>query len=537
MPTRVYPQKLNNYQLGDNMYPTLEKDGYKEYHWKAAHPGVSFCYLNFTPRNGKHTNIPNGKGMAIVGLQYFMFSHLVNEWNEGFFELSEDDAVNPHKRIASAMLGKEVDVSYLRKLYQLGYLPLRIKALPEGTMVPYGVAPFTMVNTVEGFDWLPGVLETVTSTETWPIGTSATTARAYLKNIMVMAKATGLPSWMIPFMAHDFSFRGMFGKQAAAMSTFGHLSSGLVGTDTMSGVPFAEEYYGADCEKELLAATVDATEHGVTCQWLNDAGDGEIEFFTHLMTNITPTGPLSLVSDTRDFWKLVTVFLVEMKEVIMGRDGTLVIRPDSGDPVEILCGTGGYLLDNGLYRVWDGAPYDSKSTYRDVPEWECKGLIECLWDIFGGTVTDEGFKLLDSHIGAIYGDAITLVRQEEIYRRLMDKKFVPSVVLGVGSYSYQYVTRDTHGSAVKATDIVKYGEHVAIFKKPKTDLSKSSAKGLLRVEREDGKLVMYDNQTPEQEEQGLLETVFLDGVITKVQTIAEIRAVVAAEIEKEIIDG
>ena len=516
------------------LQPTLEKDGYKEYHWKAAHPGVSFCYLNFTPRNGKHSNIPNGNGMSLAGLQYFMMSHLVHEWNEGFFNLSVEDAVNPHKRIASAMLGKEVDISYLEKLHAVGYLPLRIKALPEGTMVPYGIAPFTMVNTLPDFDWLPGVLETVTSTETWPISTSATTARAYLKNVMDMAKATGLPSWMIPFMAHDFSFRGMFGKQAAAMSTFGHLSSGLVGTDTMSGVPFAETYYGADCEKELLAATVDATEHGVTCQWINDEGEGEIEFFKHLMTNVTPDGILSVVSDTRDFWSLVTEGLPTLKETIMNRSGTLVVRPDSGVPEDILCGLGGYQLENGLYRIWSGSPDDRNSTYRDVPERESKGLIECLWDIFGGTVTEEGFKLLDDHIGAIYGDAITLDRQKVIYDRLMAKGFVPSCVLGVGSYSYQYVTRDTHGSAVKATNIVKDGKNVAIFKKPKTDLSKSSAKGLLRVERENGVLVMYDNQTPEQEEQGLLKTVFLDGKLTNIQTLAQIRAVVAAEIEAEI---
>ena len=111
-------------------------------------------------------------------------------------------------------------------------------------------------------------------------------------------------------------------------------------------------------------------------------------------------------------------------------------------------------------------------------ECEVKGLIECLWDTFGGTITDKGFKLLDEHIGAIYGDAITLVRQRQILQRLADKGFASKLVLGIGSYSYQHVTRDTHGSAVKATSIVKADERIAIFKDPKTATKKKSAKGL-----------------------------------------------------------
>jgi nicotinamide phosphoribosyltransferase len=103
---------------------------------------------------------------------------------------------------------------------------------------------------------------------------------------------------------------------------------------------------------------------------------------------------------------------------------------------------------------------------------EIKGLIECLWDIFGGTSTDKGYKLLDDHIGTIYGDAITLKPQRQILQRLMDKGFASKVVLGIGSYSYQYVTRDTHGSAVKATSIVKNGKRIAIFNVPKTDTKK-----------------------------------------------------------------
>ena len=165
---------------------------------------------------------------------------------------------------------------------------------------------------------------------------------------------------------------------------------------------------------------------------------------------------------------------------------------------------------------------------------EVKGLIECLWDTFGGTVSDKGYRILDKHIGAIYGDAITLQRQRQILQRLMDKGFASNVVLGIGSYSYQHVTRDTHGSAVKATSVVKNGQRVAIFKDPKTDKKKRSAKGLFKVERIAGKLVVRDDVSEAEEAQGLLETVFEDGVLLKETSLSEIRQRIKAELKREI---
>ncbi|MDX1343464.1 MAG: hypothetical protein R3227_13940 [Reinekea sp.] len=286
---------------------------------------------------------------------------------------------------------------------------------------------------------------------------------------------------------------------------------------------------------------MDATEHSVTCSWLLE---GEIAFFRYLMTEQSPKGILSVVSDTWDFWTLVTEYLPQLKDEIMNRDGTLVIRPDSGDPVKILTGYRSIALQD-ISRVSDACEIADKEgfeaveiqgTYYDVktgnPMQPCevKGLIECLWDIFGGTTTDKGYKLLDDHIGAIYGDAITLKRQREILQRLMDKGFASKVVLGIGSYSYQYVTRDTHGSAVKATSVVKGGERVAIFKDPKTDQGKKSAKGLLKVIRQDGTLRVLDNVSPQEEAEGLLEVVFEDGKLVKTTTLAEIRDRIAQQL-------
>ena len=526
---------------------SMQKDVYKEFHSRAYHPDVSEVYANFTSRSGKLSNVENNDKVAFVGLQYFIKSYLQEEW-AAFFSASKAEAVANHKRVLSAMLGYSVDVSYLEDLHDLGYLPLKIKALPEGTLVPYLVPPMTVVNTKEGFQWLTNMIETVLSCENWPIQTSATTSVAYFKVFKEFAQKTGLPMDAVPFQGHDFSFRGMFGKQAAAMSGFGHLASGLVGTDTIPAVLFAEKYYGANVDNELVGCSVDATEHSVTCSWIME---GEIEFFQYLMREQSPTGILSVVSDTWDFWTLVTDYLPQLKDEIMARDGTLVIRPDSGDPVTIL--TGYIKSPHGDYkeeqRSQDGVIKRARQNGFEAIEWggdiistregeegrvlmpcEVKGLIECLWDTFGGTTTDKGFKLLDDHIGAIYGDAITLTRQRQILQRLINKGFASKVVLGIGSYSYQYVTRDTHGSAVKATSVVKGGERVAIFKDPKTDTKKKSAKGLLKIDSVDGELTLFDNVTEQEESEGLLETVFEDGKLVKETTLADIRALIDTQI-------
>ena len=525
---------------------SMQKDVYKEFHSRAYHPEVSEVYANYTSRNGKLSNVENNKKVAFVGLQYFIKSYLQEEWAE-FFNADKETAVRNHRRIMSAMLGYPVNVKYLEDLHDLGYLPLRIKALPEGSLVPYLVPPITVVNTKEGFQWLTNMIETVLSCENWPIQTSATTSVAYLKVFKEFANKTGLPLDMVPFQGHDFSFRGMFGKQAAAMSGFGHLASGLVGTDTIPAVLFAEKYYGADVDNELVGCSVDATEHSVTCSWIME---GEIEFFKYLMREQSPTGILSVVSDTWDFWTLVTDYLPQLKDEIMARDGTLVIRPDSGDPVKILTG---YKISpvsdhSELFSTQEDAEKDVLEKGYEAYRWngeyfgfegnktvslmycEVKGLIECLWDIFGGTTTSKGYKLLDEHIGAIYGDAITLVRQRQILQRLMDKGFASKVVLGIGSYSYQYVTRDTHGSAVKATSVVKSGERVAIFKDPKTDTKKKSAKGLLKVEKVDGEFTLLDDVTEQEENEGLLEVVFEDGQLVKETTLKQIRELIDEQI-------
>ena len=242
--------------------------------------------------------------------------------------------------------------------------------------------------------------------------------------------------------------------------------------------------------------------------------NGEIETFERLITKLYPSGIISIASDTWDFWKVLTEYLVQLKSIIMQRDGKVVIRPDSGDPVKIIVGD----------------PDADKNTPQYM------GAVECLWNIFGGTYTDKKYKMLDSHIGLIYGDSITLERANAILQGLEAKGFASgNIVFGVGSYTYQYVTRDTFGFAMKATSGIVNGERRDIFKAPKTDTgNKKSAKGLLRVKREDGVLKFFDQQSEVQEASGLLEAVFLDGELLKDVSLSGIRKQINIELKKEI---
>lgn len=230
---------------------------------------------------------------------------------------------------------------------------------------------------------------------------------------------------------------------------------------------------------------------------------GELAHFRHLIVDVYPAGVVSIVSDTWDFWKVMTEFTVALKPEILARDGKVVFRPDSGDPVKIICGDP---------DADPGSP-------------AFKGAVECLWDVFGGTETDKGFKVLDSHVGLIYGDSITLARAEDILDQLFSQGFASTnIVFGIGSFTYQHVTRDTLGTAIKATAGVVDGKWREISKAPKTDDgTKHSACGLLRVEYEHGRYVLYDRQTEEQEQQGMLKTVFKDGQMYRRQSFPEIR--------------
>ncbi len=494
-----------------NINPLTCIDFYKADHRRQYPEGTTEVYANFTPRNSSLAKVIKesyDNKVLFFGLQYFIKDFLINAWNEGFFKQNKDKVVAAYKRRMDCSLGKDaIDVAHIAALHDLGYLPIKIKALPEGTRVPITVPVLTIVNTHPDFFWLTNYIESVISCYLWKPITSATTAFEYKKLLTQYAVKTGSPKDFVQFQAHDFSFRGMSSLQDSVLSGAAHLTS-FWGTDSVASIDLVENYYGANAEQEMIGCSVPATEHSVMCMGMQD---GELATFRRLINDIYPNGIVSIVSDTWDFWKVVTEYTVELKDEILKRDGKVVIRPDSGDPVKIVVGDP-----------------DAK---KGSPEY--KGAIECLWDVFGGTITDTGYKMLDSHIGLIYGDSITLERAEAILKGLEAKGFCSgNVVFGVGSYTYQYVTRDNFGFAMKATSGVVNGERRDIFKNPKTDSgTKKSAKGLLRVERSGDSLVLHDKQTEEQEKQGLLECVFVDSKLTKPISLSEIRKVVDADLK------
>lgn len=466
--------------------PCLLKDAYKVGHVHQYPKNTTLIFNNFTPRKSKLDGINHS---VFYGLQYFLSEYLGEAFDENFFRYGKGCAEYYHKvgQLFTGFPGYE----HINQLYKLDLLPLAIYALPEGTVVPCGVPALVSYNTHRDFFWLPNMLETLMSCTLWSACTSATIAREYRLILDRYAAATSDIPEFVDYQGHDFSMRGMSSVESAIISGMAHLHY-FKGSDTIPALLAREYYY----DEPLHIASVPATEHSVM-----SAGGQSNEFATikRLITEVYPSGIVSIVSDTWDFWKVITEYLPILKNLIMERDGKVVIRPDSGDPVEILCGSGSIITE------WN----------KDQNH--AKGLIECLWDIFGGTINSKGYKQLDPHIGAIYGDAITLERCETICERLKDKGFASTnIVFGIGSYSYQYHTRDTLGWAVKATYAEINGQGMSLTKNPKTDDgTKKSHSGLLKVVKEGDTLKCIQNVTwdefhaPDNE----LKLVYKDGEI------------------------
>lgn len=485
----------------------LQTDSYKLQHKNIADlaGNTTRVYSNWTNRGSR---IPGVDKVVHFGLQAFL-EELKETWVP-FFEADEDLVVDLYRERLANFMPADADLSHIRALHRLGYLPLEFKAVPEGTRVPLRVPTFTIENTVDEFFWFTNYVESIISTSIWQASTSATIAHRIRSMLDDWALKTGGTKEDVNFQGHDFSFRGMSSAESSAMSGAGHLLN-FNGTDSINSLNWIDQNYGG----EYLAASVPATEHSVMCA--GAAVLGEKELFRRII-ELYPEGIVSVVSDTFDLWKVLTDFLPAFHDDIMARDGKLVIRPDSGNPVDILCGTDGVRAKRlEEYPDIDRSPSD-------------KGVIEILWNEFGGTVNEAGYKVLDPHVGAIYGDSITYDRANEINERLAAKGFASiNWVAGLGSYTFQLNTRDVFGSAIKATWTEVDGIGYDLQKDPITDDGlKKSAKGRLAVQRDEaGELYLIEQATPEQEAASELKTIWKDGEFVRHQTFAEVREVLA----------
>jgi nicotinamide phosphoribosyltransferase len=475
------------------LYAIMQTDGYKLDHRRQYPQGTEFVYSNWTARGSR---IPEIDKVVFVGLQAAIQRRLMEDFVP-FFAASADEVCDAYQRMLDSYLGPtDIGTDHIRALHGLGYIPLEFKALPEGTRVPLRVPMFTVENTHPDFFWLTNYFETILSNELWMPMTSATIAARIRESMNKWAIKTTGSTDGVGFLGHDFSMRGMAGAGAANLSGMGHLVA-FTGTETVPVLQYVQDYYPFD---GFLAGTVPATEHSVMCA---GGDENERETFERLL-DLYPKGFLSVVSDTWDFWNVMTNHLPALHDRIMARDGRLVIRPDSGDPADIICGTSA----------------GGGSTPQE------RGAIQLLWDEFGGTINSLGYKVLDGHVGLIYGDAMNFDRIEDINERLAIKGFATtSWVAGIGSYNYQYQTRDTFGFAMKATNVTIKGEDRAIFKSPKTDSGlKRSLKGRVGVyESSDGNLFALDQLEGSMYDDSLLTTVWKDGTFTKYLGFDEVR--------------
>lgn len=539
--------------------PQLAVDSYKLNH-KAMYPqGTTKIYSNMTPRSGKIIEkiIPAAVYDGAVvhyGLQGLIM-HLVGLFEENFFNVPLGKAIQQYGDAIAPFTGDMKDVSGFIALHNLGYLPIEIRGLREGTIVPYKVPTFTVKNTHPDFGWFTNYMETYFSDEYWKPATIATIARYYRKMFEKFAKDTGVPPEFVDWQGHDFSCRGMSGMMDSAVSGSGHLTS-FTGSDTVIAAEWLKYAYNGS--ETFVAASVPATEHSVSSANIMynmevhgvDRAEAEYMFFADYITKIVPNGIASYVADTYDYWTVITDIASRAKELILNRDADafgnskVVFRPDTGDPVEVVCGLD-YLdfdadqLYNGnidefvreqcsgyetaikmggkYYELevesdsWD---YFEWKAGKEIPEHIVKGSIECLWDIFGGTINEKGFKVLNPKVGLIYGDSITPMRAWKILCGLKKKGFATGcIVFGIGSYTYQYITRDTLGWAIKATYLECNGKKIDLYKDPKTgDGTKKSAKGLLNVSKDsNGNYVLNDQVSEAAEQTGYLELIWADG--------------------------
>lgn len=486
--------------------PLLESDFYKQVHWNQYPKGVTKVVSYFTPRMSRLKQFGENH-LIMFGLQSFIKEFLIEDFNENFFSRSKEEVMAEYKHLMDNTLGAGLyGEERIAALHNLGYLPLEIKALPEGTRVPIGVPMFEISNTHPAFAWLTNAIESVISCEMWHAMISANVGYMYRRIVdkyydlscddnIPHRKALG-----------DFSMRGQESKRSAYKSSAAWLLS-FVNTATVPAIDFLERYYNCDCSKEEVGFGAVSTEHSVMCS--NFAVDGdEITMIKRLLTKIYPNTSFSMVSDSYDYWNLVDNLLPQCRDEIMNHNGCLLVRGDSGDPVEVVTQT-----------------------------------VFHLWKQFGGTVNSKGYKVLDPHIKAIYGDSITPTRAEQIYNILIENGFAASnVSLGVGSFSMQCLesfeenahipafspyTRDTFGIAIKATYAEdENGTPIPIFKNPKESSFKKSHKGCVIVLRgDDGEMYAFDEKEFEDTYSAgnELVTVYRDGDIVKSYSLADVR--------------
>jgi nicotinamide phosphoribosyltransferase len=446
----------------------LLSDSYKVSHWKQYPPNTTNVYSYFESRGSDDFT-----ETTFFGLQY-----IIKEYLSG--RRVSRQSIREAKELYEAHFGtdklfNEAGWQHIMDKHD-GRLPVRIKAVPEGTKVPVGNVMMTIENTDPECFWLTNFLETILS-QVWYPSTVATVSASARKVILDSLKRTGDPS-LIDFKLHDFGFRGVSSVESAGIGGAAHLLN-FMGTDTVAALTFLQDYYDA----EMPGFSVPASEHSTMTSW---GRDNETDAYRNMIEQYGDCGIYSVVSDSYDLFKAVKdIWGGTLRDAVLEAPGTLVVRPDSGFPPHIVNYT-----------------------------------LEMLGKQFGYTVNDKGYKVLNPKVRVIQGDGLNLKMIENILKTIEHEKWsADNVTFGMGGGLLQQVNRDTMRFAFKCSSAVVDGEQRNVWKQPATDTGKDSKKGRLSLIDNFGLLVTVGEVT----KGDLLETVFENGWITKEQNLDDIR--------------
>lgn len=489
-----------------NTLAILLSDTYKQTHDRMYPKNLKKLVSYWVPRKSMFVNEENQK-MVWFGLQGFIQEWLIEYFEHNFFNLSLEKVVNEYKYAMNIQIGEgNYDIDKVENLWRLGYLPIEIKALPEGSLVDMGIPCIEITNTHDNFAWLVQWIECILQAELWKMCNHATIGHMYYTLAKKWYNKT-VDNTIDPRNAFaDFGMRGMSCMNEAIRCSAAWLLSSNK-TSTIPAISYLDKYYFAKCADNKIGIGAVSTEHSV--MGANFALDGnERDFVKRLLTELYPNSSFSMVSDTYDYWNMVENIIPSLKEEILNHNGKLLIRPDSGDQFETTVET-----------------------------------IQKLWNIFGGTTNTKGYKVLDSHIGVILGDGCTLEVLDRIWTELESRGFAANnAIFGVGAFCFSAIfengrmivnTRDTYGCAMKATYGVFGDKELKIYKDPKTDTShlKKSHRGLVFVEKVGDKFTYKDDMLQSEYDEyakthtSAMRTVFKNGILLmpNCETFEEIR--------------
>lgn len=444
--------------------PITRTDSYKASHFLQYPEGATRVSSYIEPRGGDFDEV------VFFGLQAFIKEYLMTP-------ITHEDVQAASKLFEAH--GMPFNYEGWMQIASLpnGKLPIEIKALPEGTVTQPGIPQVQVTNTDPRFPWLTSYVETAMLRAVWYPSTVASLSRKAKKVIYAgLSMTADDPDAEIGFKLHDFGARGATCSEAAMLGGLGHLVN-FMGTDTVEALIGAMSYYNADGP---VGFSIPATEHSTVTSW---GRDGELDMFRNLLEK-HPTGLVACVSDSYNVFKATREYWgKELKDVVLAREGTLVVRPDSGDPTTM--------------------PLD---------------IIDILMEQFGYTVNSKGFKVLPDQVRVIQGDGMTVETLTRLCLNAMERKIsISNFAMGMGGGLLQKVDRDTCKYAMKANAVEVDGVWLDVYKDPITDQGKKSKRGRQAVLLIDGEYVARRiDDIPTDMGHGIadqLRTVYVDGVI------------------------